>query len=213
MNAEVPDDLKEVKDAFLLQCALGCRISDFMRMDMSNVSVSDEGIPYVHYVAKKTTNTSSGRKEKTTPLMLFALDIIKHYNFRFPMFYNCTYGKLVYNKRIKDLFVHCKLDRLISRYDEATQKMNQIPLYRIASNKLCRKTHIDIANKVQINMYATGLHEIGSSAVGHYSKLQIQDLFVLLCLAFNQPQYKVDKDLNVIEVAGKPVKIEIETKI
>ncbi|MCM1453570.1 MAG: hypothetical protein NC193_03430 [bacterium] len=198
MNTEVPEDLKEVKDAFLLQCALGCRISDFMRMDMSNVSVSDEGIPYVHYVAKKTTNTSSGRKEKTTPLMLFALDIIKRYDFRFPMFYNCTYGKLVYNKKIKNLFVHCKIDRLISRYDEATQKMNQTPLYRIASNKLCRKTHIDIANKVQINMYATGLHEVGSSAVGHYSKLQIQDLFVLLCLAFNQPQYKVDKDLNVI---------------
>lgn len=83
MNAEVPDDLKEVKDVFLLQCALGYRISDFMRMNISNVSVSDEGIPYVHYVAKKTTITSWGRREKTTPLMLLALDIIKRYDFRF----------------------------------------------------------------------------------------------------------------------------------
>ena len=47
-------------------------------------------------------------------------------------------------------------------------------------------------------MYATRLHEIVCSVVGHYSKLQIQDLFVLMCVAFNQPQYKVDKDLNVI---------------
>ena len=76
--------------------------------------------------------------------------------------------------------------------------MEQIPLYKLGTSKLCRKTHIDIANKIQINMYATGLHEAGSSAVEHYSKLQLHDLFVLLCLAFNQPQYKVDNDLNVI---------------
>lgn len=47
-------------------------------------------------------------------------------------------------------------------------------------------------------MYATGLHEAGSSAVEHYSMLELHDLFVLLCTAFNQPQYKVDKQLNVL---------------
>lgn len=47
-------------------------------------------------------------------------------------------------------------------------------------------------------MYATGLHEVGSSAVGHYSMLEIRDLFTLLCAAFNQPQYRVDKQLNIL---------------
>ena len=47
-------------------------------------------------------------------------------------------------------------------------------------------------------MYATGLHEVGGSAVEHYSMLELHDLFVLLCAAFNQPQYRVDKQLNVL---------------
>lgn len=67
-----------------------------------------------------------------------------------------------------------------------------------ARNELCRKTHIDIANKAQVNMYATGLHEVGSSVVEHYSMLEINDLFMLLCVAFNQTRYRVDKRLNVI---------------
>jgi hypothetical protein len=28
--------------------------------------------------------------------------------------------------------------------------------------------------------------------------LELHDLFVLLCAAFNQPQYRVDKQLNVL---------------
>ena len=47
-------------------------------------------------------------------------------------------------------------------------------------------------------MYATGLHEVGISAVGHYSMLEIRDLFTLLCAVFNQPQYRVDKQLNIL---------------
>lgn len=53
MAADVPDNLKETKDAFLLQCALGCRIGDFMKLSMSNVAVTDDGIPYVQYLPKE----------------------------------------------------------------------------------------------------------------------------------------------------------------
>lgn len=198
MGTDVHDDLKETKDAFLLQCALGCRIGDFKEMDMSNVSVTDDGIPYVHYIAKKTVGTYSGRKEKTTPLMLFALDIVKRTGFKFNVL-NAMTRKKYYNDKIKDLLKHCGIDRCISRFNEVTKKVDRIPLYEIGSSKLCRKTHVDIATKVQVNMYATGLHEAGSSAVEHYSKLGIKDLFVLMCLAFDQPQYRVDKNLNVIQ--------------
>lgn len=83
-------------------------------------------------------------------------------------------------------------------YDEATGTMNRVPLHSVGSSKLCRKTHIDIANKAQVNMYATELHEVGSSAVEHYSMLEIRDLFMLFCAAFNQPRYRVDKQLNVL---------------
>lgn len=197
MVADVPNTLKETKDAFLLQCALGCRIGDFMKLSMSNVAVTDDGIPYVQYLPKKTMKTQNDRREKKTPLMLFALDIVKRSGFKFGVLKYAS-GKSGYNAKIKKLLEHCKIDRLVNQYDEATGAMNRVPLHSVGSSKLCRKTHIDIANKAQVNMYATGLHEVGSSAVEHYSMLEIRDLFMLLCAAFNQPRYRVDKQLNVL---------------
>ena len=47
-------------------------------------------------------------------------------------------------------------------------------------------------------MLSAGSHEVGSSAVEHYSMLEIRDLFMLLCAAFNQSRYRVDKQLNVL---------------
>lgn len=39
-------------------------------------------------------------------------------------------------------------------------------------------------------MCATGRQEVDSSAVGHYSMLEICDLFMLFCAAFNEPRYR-----------------------
>ena len=141
--------------------------------------------------------SQSDRKEKKTPLMLYALEIVKRTGFKFDVL-RYTAGDSGYNAKIKKLMKHCGIDRLVNDFDEATDTMKRVPLYTLASTKLARKTHVDIANKAQINMYAAGLHSIGSRAVGHYSALEIKDLFVLMCVAFNQPQYRVDKYLNVI---------------
>ena len=197
MTADVPDSLKETKDAFLLQCALGCRIGDYLKLSMSNIAITDDGIPYVQYLPKKTMKTQNDRREKKTPLMLFALEIVKRSGFKFGVLKYAS-GKSGYNAKIKKLLEHCKIDRLVNQYDEATDTMHRVPLHTVGSSKLCRKTHIDISNKAQVNMYATGLHEVGSSAVEHYSMLEIRDLFTLLCAAFNQPQYRVDKQLNIL---------------
>lgn len=197
MTADVPDSLKETKDAFLLQCALGCRIGDYLKLSMSNIAITDDGIPYVQYLPKKTMKTQNDRREKKTPLMLFALEIVKRSGFKFGVLKYAS-GKSGYNAKIKKLLEHCKIDRLVNQYDEATGTMHRVPLHTVGSSKLCRKTHIDISNKAQVNMYATGLHEVGSSAVEHYSMLEIRDLFTLLCAAFNQPQYRVDKQLNIL---------------
>lgn len=197
MTADVPDSLKETKDAFLLQCALGCRIGDYLKLSMSNIAITDDGIPYVQYLPKKTMKTQNDRREKKTPLMLFALEIVKRSGFKFGVLKYAS-GKSGYNAKIKKLLEHCKIDRLVNQYDEATDTMLRVPLHTVGSSKLCRKTHIDISNKAQVNMYATGLHEVGSSAVEHYSMLEIRDLFTLLCAAFNQPQYRVDKQLNIL---------------
>ena len=53
--------------------------------------------------------------------------------------------------------------------------------------------------KYQIDMYAAGLHRRGSKAVERYTNMEIREDFALRNIAFRQPAYKVDKDLNVLE--------------
>ena len=129
--------------------------------------------------------------------MLFALDIIKKYDFNFA----CTryaYGENGYNAKIKEILKHCGIDRTCASFDDEAGTNVYLPIYEFGSSKLARKTHIDLMNKVQVNKYVAGLHKAGSHAVDRYTQLELKDHFALMCAAFDQPQYKVDQDLNVI---------------
>ena len=196
MNTEVAENMKSTKDAFLLQCALGCRISDFQVMSMETISVSPEGIPYVHYIPKKTADEQVGNEEVVTPIVRYAFDIIKKTGFAFPILKN-IYGESGYNAKIKSLMRICKIDRKVPQFNEETKNNEYLPLYKLASSKLCRKTHVDIMNKVQVDMYAAGLHKEGSSAVTRYTLMEIKDRFALMNVAFGQEPYKVDTKLNI----------------
>ena len=196
ISTEVPESLQETKDAFLLQCALGCRISDFQLMSMETISINPDGIPYVHYVPKKTADSQVGNEEVVTPIVRYAFDIIKKTDFVFPILKN-IYGESGYNAKIKSLMRICKIDRQVPQFNEVTKKNDYVPLYTLASSKLCRKTHVDIMNKVQVDMYAAGLHKEGSSAVTRYTLLELKDRFALMNVAFGQETYKVDNILNI----------------
>lgn len=192
-NTPAPERLEETKKAFLLQCALGCRISDFVAIRKENVSVSPDGIPYVHYLPKKTSKTATTNTEVKTPLVKFAYDILKERNFCVdfaPL--NYVFGKSGYNKQIKELLAYCGIDRKCTVLDEATNRNTYIPIHELASSKLCRKTFVDMMHKVQLNKYASGLHREGSKAVEHYTSLELRDRFILMCAAFGEQVYKVD---------------------
>lgn len=197
MNAQVPRTLQETKDAFLLQCALGCRISDFQIMNMETISISPDGIPYVHYIPKKTADDQIGNEEVVTPIVRYAFDIIKKTGLVFPILKN-IYGESGYNAKIKSLMQICKIDRLVPQFNEETKKNDYLPLYKLASSKLCRKTHVDIMNKVQVDMYAAGLHKEGSSAVTRYTLLELKDRFALMNVAFGQDAYTINKKLELV---------------
>lgn len=197
INTDVPDTLQGTKDAFLIQCALGCRISDFKKMSMASVAVTKDGIPFIHYIPQKTLNTNVRLEEVKTPLMRFAFDIIKRTGFNLPVLKYVS-GKSGYNVKIKELLKHCGIDREVSVFNEQTQTIEYLPVYTQGCTKLCRKTFVDITTKVQVNRYATGVHKAGSDAVNHYSKLQLQDLFILMSEAFGEKTFKVDKNLNII---------------
>ena len=66
-DADVPESLQETKNAFVLQCAFGCRISEFKRLTMDNIDVTDDGIIFVHYLPEKTLRENIGLEEIRTP--------------------------------------------------------------------------------------------------------------------------------------------------
>lgn len=197
-DTEVPETLQETKDAFVLQCAFGCRISEFKRLTMDNIAVSDDGIMYVHYLPEKTLRENVGRQEIQTPVMRFAYDIIMKYKFNFHILKYVS-GKRGYNVKIKELMKQCGIDRKCAVFDDELGNNKYLPLYDLASSKTCRKTHVDILTKAQINMYAAGLHRKGSDAVNHYTSMGLKDRFVLMCYAYKQPAYYTNKDCKIIK--------------
>lgn len=196
INKNVPKELQSTKDAFLVQCAFGCRVNDFQRLSLKSISVSDEGIPYIHYLPSKTLDSQSDNMEIKTPIVRFAFDIIMRTGFNFPILKN-LYGTDGYNARIKYLLHVCKIEREVAQFNEGTKSNEYVPLFKVGSSKLCRKTHVDLMQKVQLDPYLSGLHKRGSSAVNRYTALEIKDRFELMNRAFNQKAYTVAQDLTI----------------
>lgn len=197
LETEVPEALQQTKDAFLLQCAFGYRIGDYCKITMNNIRVTSDGIPYIHYLPAKTKRTNSRKEEIETPIMRFALDIIKKWQFAFKIIHYPG-GENGYNKKIRQVLKICGIDRPIREYNRQTGENEFRPLHEVASSKSCRATHVDLMRTVQVDMYLAGLHNRGSNAVRHYTEERIADRFGLMCAAFGQPLYKTDKDLNII---------------
>ena len=183
MSTDVPSELQWAKDMFVLNCAIGCRIGDLLRLSMDKVAVSEEGIPYVHYMPSKTARLQTINSEVMTPLIEPALEIIKRTGLHFTD-HNHHYGLQRYNKALRRLLQVCGITRRVSIFCPETGDNTYRPICEIATSKLARKTHIDMLNKVQINYYAAGLHRAGSDAVFRYTGLELKDRYELMKAAF-----------------------------
>ena len=200
MATEVPSELQWAKDLFVLNCAIGCRIGDLLRLTPDKVAISEDGIPYVHYIPSKTARALAINKEVETPLIRPALEIIRRTGLHL-MGSNQHYGKQRYNETLRQLLQYCGINRLVCLYDSELKDNVYRPIYEVASSKLARKTHVDMLTKVQINFYAAGLHREGSGAVFRYTSLELNDRFALLNAAFGTEDYRVDKKLKVLQNA------------
>ena len=200
MATEVPSELQWAKDLFVLNCAIGCRIGDLLRLTPDKVAISEDGIPYVYYIPSKTARALAINKEVETPLIRPALEIIRRTGLHL-MGSNQHYGKQRYNETLRQLLQYCGINRLVCLYDSELKDNVYRPIYEVASSKLARKTHVDMLTKVQINFYAAGLHREGSGAVFRYTSLELNDRFALLNAAFGTEDYRVDKKLKVLQNA------------
>ena len=97
---------------------------------------------------------------------------------------NHHYGKQRYNKALKRLLEYCGITRQVCVFCPESGDNIYKPIYKVASSKLARKTHVDMLTKVQINYYAAGLHREGSDAVFRYTNLELKDRYKLLQVAF-----------------------------
>ena len=95
LKTDVPESLSSTKDAFLLQCAIGCRISDFRKPTMDNIAITE--------------------------------DIIRRRGFDFD-FVRHNPGTNMHKKKIKKLLEYCKINRIVSRFNEASGKMERVSL-------------------------------------------------------------------------------------
>lgn len=183
LQTKVPQQLQWAKDIFVLNCAIGCRISDLLRLTLDKVAVSEDGIPYIHYIPSKTIGRQTTNKEVVTPLIEPAVEIIRRTNLKL-LHDKPNYGKQRYNKTLRKLLQYCGINRRVNLFSPDTSENISKPLYEVASSKLARKTHIDMLNKVQINYYAAGLHRTGSDVVFRYTSLELADRNVLMKAAF-----------------------------
>ncbi len=184
-STSVPIELHWVKDLFVLNCMLGCRIGDLLHLTMDRVALSTDGIYYIHYIPAKTAGRQNTNREIQTPLIAPALEIVQRTRLCF-VHGSVAYTKQLYNQSLRKLLRLCGIDRCVSIFNRELGDNTYLPLCDVASSKLARKTHVDIMNKVQINYYAAGLHREGSEAVFRYTSLELADRYELMKLAFGE---------------------------
>lgn len=201
LTTNVPSHLIETKEAFTVQCALGCRINEFKLLSMPDVAImkSREGhIPYIHYLPTKTQKKKKILEEIKTPIVRYAFDIIREKQFSFKILRNIS-GEKGYNKKIKELLRYCGITREVEVRDKATNTLKRVAIHEEASSKLARKTYISLMNRVQINPNLGGLHAMGSKAIEHYNDVRLEDQFLWLCRAFEEEPYYIDAEFKIIE--------------
>ena len=175
-KAKVPETLEWVRDIFVFNCCVGCRIGDVQRLGPDKLETSEEGIPFIHYIPQKTKFRQTTNSEIETPLVPVAYRIAcKGWD---------QFSRIKYNKLLKELLRHCGITRKVRIFNELEGDNKYVPLHLVATSRLARKTHVDLMNKVQLDPWASGLHKPGSNAVFRYTCLELADRYRLMLLAF-----------------------------
>ena len=68
---------------------------------MDSISITDDGIPYIHYLPIKTSHSQEDNTEIQTPIVRYAFDLIKNNGFNFKILRNIS-GEKGYNAQIRN---------------------------------------------------------------------------------------------------------------
>nr|WP_319512237.1 site-specific integrase [uncultured Draconibacterium sp.] len=167
------------RDIFVFHCLVGCRVGDLFSLKKN--SVIDGAI---EYVARKT----KGERPDTirVPLNTIALEILEKYK-------NTEGDKLLpfiseqnYNLDIKEMFEIAGLTRIVTVLNTHTREEEKLPLNKVASSHMARRTFIgNLYKKVKDPNLIGSMsgHKEGSRAFARYRDIDEdmkQDLVKLL---------------------------------
>lgn len=159
--------LSRMRDIFIFQCVIGCRISDLYSFTKRNIIDN-----CIQYVPRKTKDKTP--KTVKVPLNSIAREILDKYadNARDALLPYAS--EFQYNKAIKRAFLAAGLTRPVVVIDPVTREQVIKPLNEIASSHLARRTFVgNLYKKVQDPSLISSLsgHEEGSRAFLRYRNI------------------------------------------
>ena len=172
-NAEISEErLARVRDLFVFQCLIGCRVGDMLKLKKSNIINGS-----IQYIAGKTKDERP--KVAVIPLTDKAKTILAKYDFE--------NGDLLpyisdqkYNDYIKEVFKHenIKITRLVTVIDPKTRVSSQKRICDIVTTHMARRVFVG-------SLYQKGVkdsiiasmsgHVENSKAFSRYYKIEAQD--------------------------------------
>lgn len=130
--------LVRMRDIFVFQCMVGCRVGDLVNFTPGNLS----GNVLVYYPHKTKNNSNSF--EVSVPLNQTAREIVDKYRDTWQ-----KTGKLLpfqspqkYNRDLKVIFTLCGITRRVPVLNPLTSEYEQRPLNEVASSHMARRTFI-----------------------------------------------------------------------
>ncbi len=170
-GAYIPNaSLSRVRDMFVFQCLIGCRVGDLIKLKKSNIVNG-----CIEYIAGKTKDHKS--RIARVPLTEKAKAILSKYDL--PNGDLLPYiSDVKYNKYIKDLFRCVEINRIVTTVDPKTRENIQKPICEIASSHMARRVFVGglyskgVKNEIIGSMSG---HVEGSKAFSRYYNIDIKD--------------------------------------
>lgn len=157
--------LENVRDAFILQCYIGCRFSDLVRLTEDNITDGS----YIEYIPQKTRGRNC--RVVRVPLHPNAQKIIQAHT-KLGVFRALkTKCGVTYNCKIKQICKLAGIDRKVIIINPSTRMEEIRPLYEVVSSHTARKTFIgNLYKKVRDPNIIASMsgHVEGSTAFARY---------------------------------------------
>lgn len=139
--ADIPEehDLRTLRNIFILQCNIGCRIGDLYSFTTDNLIKSDKGTA-IQYIPGKTKDEKTGVVK--VYLTKTALEILERNKGRRLSYLMPYYDKNKLNRGIRKVLELAGIDRTVTVINPSTGKSEQHPIYEVASSHMARRTFI-----------------------------------------------------------------------